>query len=157
MGMGTDMTRSEAYEKYADDLVRFATGIVGPTDGPDLVSQAMLNVLWFGNWQSVEHPRPYLYRAVLNEARRNHRSTMRRRAVEARAAGPGTVRAPADVRPDVLEAVGRLSLRQRAVVFMAYWEDLRPIEIARRLGLSEGTVHRHLKRAEDRLKSMLYD
>ena len=157
MGMGTDMTRSEVYEKYADDLVRFATGLVGPADGPDLVSAAMMKVLWSQRWESVESPRAYLYRAVLNEARREHRSALRRRAVEARAAGPGTALAPPEVRPDVLDAVGQLSARQRAIVFLTYWEDLRPAEIARRLGLSEGTVHRHLSRGEARLKRLLHD
>ena len=50
MGMGTTRTRSEAYEKYSDDLVRFATGLAGPTDGPDVVSTAMVHVLWTSNW-----------------------------------------------------------------------------------------------------------
>ena len=155
--MTSGMTRSEVYEKYADDLVRFATGVVGPDDAPDVVSTAMVNVLWAQTWESVRNPRAYLYRAVLNETHRHHRSTMRRRAVEARATSQGSPNPMPEVRPDVLDAVGRLSVRQRAVVFLAYWEDLRPSEIARRLGLSEGTVHRHLSRAETRLRRMLHD
>ena len=155
--MALGMTRSEVYEKYGDDLVRFATGLVGPSDAPDVVSTAMVNVLWAPSWDSVRNPRAYLYRAVLNETHRHHRSRMRRRATEARAADSGTTNPMLDVRPDVLDAVGRLSVRQRAVVFLAYWEDLRPAEIARRLDLSEGTVHRHLSRAETRLRRMLDD
>lgn len=151
------LTRSEAYEKYSDDLVRFATGLVGPTDGPDVVSTAMLHVLWSRNWDAVENQRAYLYRSVLNDARQHHRKAMRRRAAEIRSADTAGENAQADVRPDVLDAVGRLSLRQRAVVFLAYWEDLRPVDIARRLGVSEGTVHRNLSRAEARLKRMLHE
>jgi RNA polymerase sigma factor (sigma-70 family) len=44
---------------------------------------------------------------------------------------------------------------QRAVVFLSYWEDMRPAEIARTLGVSEGTVHRQLARGEARLRRVL--
>ncbi len=151
------LTRSEVYEKYADALVRFATGLVGPADGPDVVSEAVLKVLWSPGWDSVENQRAYLYKAVLNDARRYHRSSMRRRASEARVAAESSSHHVALVRPDVLEAVGRLTVRQRAVVFLTYWEDLRPVDIARRLGLSAGTVHRHLARGEARLRRLIND
>ena len=155
MGMAA-LTRAEAYEKYSDELVRFATGLVGPTDGPDLVAGAMVNVLALPSWASVENPRAYLYRTVLNEAKRNHRKTMRRRAGEIRAASQLGASSLPDIHPEVLEAVSKLSFRQRAVVFLAYWEDLRPVEIARRLDIGESTVHRHLSRAEARLRRMLH-
>ena len=155
MGM-TALTRAEAYEKYSDELVRFATGLVGPTDGPDLVASAMVSVLAMQRWDSVEKPRAYLYRTVLNEAKRSHRKTMRRRAGEIRAASHLGASGLPEVRPEVLDAVAKLSFRQRAVVFLAYWEDLRPAEIARRLEIGESTVHRHLSRAEARLRRMLH-
>ena len=153
----TGLTRAEAYEKYSDELVRFATGLVGPTDGPDLVATAMVNVLAMRSWESVETPRAYLYRTVLNEAKRRHRKTMRRRAGEIRAAADLGASDLPDVRPDVLEAVGKLSVRQRAVVYLAYWDDLRPVEIARRLGIGESTVHRHLERGQERLRRLLHE
>ena len=155
MGM-TALTRAEAYEKFSDELVRFATGLVGPTDGPDLVATAMVNVLAMKSWESVENPRAYLYRTVLNEAKRNHHRTVRRRAGEIRAASSIEASDLPDIRPEVLEAVAKLSFRQRAVVFLAYWDDLRPAEIARRLGIGESTVHRHLSRAEARLRRLLH-
>jgi RNA polymerase sigma factor (sigma-70 family) len=153
--MGNDASRAEVYGKYADDLVRFATGLVGPSDSPDVVSSAMVNVLWSRGWDDIRDPRAYLYRAVLNEAHHHHRSAMKRRTAEERAMTSGVVQV-SESRPDVLEAVGRLSVKQRAVVFLVYWEDLTMAETARRLGLSEGTVHRNLARAEGRLGRMLY-
>ncbi len=151
----TRLTRAEAYEKYSDELVRFATGLVGPSDGPDLVATAMVNVLTMRSWESVENPRAYLYRTVLNEAKRSHRKTMRRRAGEIRAAADLGASDLPEVRPEVLRAVGKLSVRQRAVVYLAYWDDMRPAEIARRLGIGESTVHRHLERGQERLRRLL--
>jgi RNA polymerase sigma factor (sigma-70 family) len=149
------LTRAEAYEKYADDLIRFATGLVGPSDGSDLVSTAMLKVLTMSNWDAVQNPRAYLYTVVLNEARRRHRRSMRRRAGELRAAAELGASGIPEIRPDVLEAVSSLSMRQRAVVFLTYWEDMRPADVARRLGIAESTVHRHLTRSEARLRRLL--
>lgn len=153
----TTLTRAEVYEKHADELVRFATGLVGPSDGRDVVSAAVVSAMWSPHWDGVVNERAYLYRAVLNEARRLRRNAMRRRATELRAAGGERTYAIPEVRPDVLDAIGRLTVQQRAVVFLAYWEQMRPAEIARFLDLSDGTVHRHLARAESRLRRILYD
>jgi RNA polymerase sigma factor (sigma-70 family) len=153
----TTLTKADVYAKYVDELVRFATGLVGPSDSRDVMSTAVVNAMWSSGWSSVVNERAYLYKSVLNEARRHHRNTMRRRAVELRASeGRDVVEIP-EIRPDVLDAVARLSLSQRAVVFLAYWEDMRPAEIARHLGLSEGTVHRQLGRGQARLRRMLRD
>ena len=156
MGM-TTLTRAEVYEKYADQLVRFATGIVGPGDSRDVVSAAVVSALWSASWGEVRNERAYLHKAVLNEARQHLRRRDRRRSAELKAAeDPARGRIP-EIRPEVLEAVERLSVSQRAVVFLAYWEDMRPAEIARTLGVSEGTVHRQLRRAETRLRRVLDD
>ena len=156
IGVAT-LTKAEVYEKHADELVRFATGLVGPSDGRDVVAEAVVGAMWSSSWDSVVNERAYLYKAVLNEARRHHRDTMRQRVVERRASDPVSSGQLPEVRPDVLEAVGRLTVSQRAVVFLAYWEDMRPAEIARCLGLSEGTVHRQLTRGEARLRRVLHD
>ena len=153
----TTLTKAEIYEKYADQLIRFATGLVGPSDGRDVVSAAVVNAMWSASWDSVVHERAYLYKAVLNEARRHHRSNGRRHIAERQAYGGAETDGLPEFRPEVLEAVARLSMSQRAVVFLAYWEDMRPAEIGRFLGLSDGTVHRQLARAEARLRRILDD
>jgi DNA-directed RNA polymerase specialized sigma24 family protein len=58
-------------------------------------------------------------------------------------------------RPEVRQAVARLSMRQRAVVVLTYWADLAPPAVAERLGISEGSVRRHLARARARLREVL--
>ena len=151
MGVKTD---EEIYRKYADDLVRFATGLVGPFDAPDVVTDACLRAFGTSGWDQVANHRAYLYRTVLNQARSHHRSTLRRRLREIRTATPD-VAVPAEVDVDVLAAVDKLSVQQRASVVLTYWEDLTPAEVAARLGISEGSVKRHLARARARLKELL--
>jgi RNA polymerase sigma factor (sigma-70 family) len=151
MGVKTD---EEIYRKYADDLVRFATGLVGPFDAPDVVTDACLRAFRSDGWRDVANHRAYLYRTVLNQARSHHRSTLRRRIREMRTAMP-EVAMPLEVDVDVLAAVDKLSVQQRASVVLTYWEDLTPAEVAARLSISEGSVKRHLARARARLKELL--
>jgi RNA polymerase sigma factor (sigma-70 family) len=147
----------EVYEKHADDLVRFATGLVGPSDAADVVSAAVLRAVSSRSWGAARNQRAYLFRAVLNEARMQHRSTMRRRAREARVAVPDVSAETPLPRPEVLESIGRLSLRQRAVVVLVYWDDLDAAGVARLLEISEGAVKRHLARAHHRLRELMSD
>jgi RNA polymerase sigma factor (sigma-70 family) len=150
-----NVTDEEIYRKHADDLVRFASGLVGPFDAQDVVSDACLRSFGSRGWSAVTNHRAYLFRSVLNEARSHHRSTLRRRLREVRTATSDVV-APSHVDVDVLAAVDRLSVQQRAAVVLTYWEDLTPFDVALRLGISEGSVKRHLARARARLKEYLY-
>jgi len=152
-----DMTDNEdIYRKHSEELVRFATGLVGPFDAPDVVTDACLRAFGSRGWEDVINRRAYLYRSVLNQSRSHHRSTMRRRIREHTAAGPVSVTStPVDL--DVLRAIDKLSMQQRASVFLTYWEDLSPAQVAARLQISEGSVKRHLARARARLKELLHD
>ncbi|HSM45082.1 MAG TPA: hypothetical protein VK969_08725 [Acidimicrobiia bacterium] len=51
----------------ADELVRFATGLVGPFKAADVVADTFVRVLRSGSWPDAKDQRPYLYRAVVNE------------------------------------------------------------------------------------------
>ena len=148
------MTDEEIYRKHADELVRFATGLVGPFDAQDVVTDSCLKAFRAKDWRDVRNHRAYLYRTVLNHARSHHRSTLRRRLREMQTAPRESI-SPTEVDVDVLAAVDKLSVQQRASVVLTYWEDLRPDEVASRLGISEGSVKRHLARARARLRELL--
>ena len=61
-----------------------------------------------------------------------------------------------DPRSDrIIVALRSLSVQQRAVVHLTYWEDLTPAAVAERLGVSDGTVRRQLARGRDRLRKVL--
>ena len=141
------------YRQYADALTRFASGLVGPSDAQDVVASAVVKVMTSRSWAGVENNQAYLYRAVANEARSQYRSSMRRQAREARQASPDT-ELP-DIQPEVLDAVAGLSTRQRSVVFLTFWEDLDERAVAERLGISAGSVRKHLGRARDKLRGAL--
>ena len=54
------------YRKHADELVRFATGLVGPFDAADVVADACMAAFRSWGWNGVSEQRANLYRAVLN-------------------------------------------------------------------------------------------
>jgi RNA polymerase sigma factor (sigma-70 family) len=146
----------DIYTKHAEDLVRFAMGLVGRSDAQDVVSAAVLRSITSSAWPRVRNHRAYLYRAVLNQARNDRRDRKRRLDKESR--GAHGERSPqSDYRPEVLEAVKSLSVRQRAVIVLTYWEDLHPIDVAARIGISEGSVRRHLARARSKLRGLLHE
>lgn len=144
----------QTYRNHASELTRYATGLVGPFDAADVVTDACLRAFQSKNWPAVSNRRAHLYRAVLSVANEYHRSTLSRRLREMKAAGP-SVAMPVEVDVDVLEAVSRLSVQQRAAVLLTYWEDLSAEAVAERMGVSTGSVNRHLARARKRLQEWL--
>lgn len=150
----------EAYEKWADELVRFATVLVGPDAAPDVVAEAFVPLLDHDDtWARVERPRAYLFGAVANRARMHHRTTWRRRQRDRAALRPApTTAIPTDDslgELDATTALRGLSSQQRTFVYLAYWEDWTAADIADRLGVSEGTVRRQLARGRHKLREAL--
>ena len=143
-----------AYEKYADEVVRFASAVVGPSSAEDVAATVMSRVLYGTSWRSVANLRAYLFAAVTNEARSQHRATRRRWARESAEARGGTV-ADSYVRAEVIDAVRTLSVRQRAVVYLTYWMGATSEEVARDLDVSVRTVERELTTARRRLEVLL--
>lgn len=144
------------YRRHAPELIRYATVLVGPDDAADVVSDAVIGAMRSPSWQAVEHRRAYLYRAVLNTSTSLRRSAARRRRREELVAA----RAPLAVAPDessvdARRALAGLSAQQRAVVFLTYWQDQDPGQIAELMDVSEGTVRKQLARARETLRRTL--
>jgi RNA polymerase sigma factor (sigma-70 family) len=151
-----DVSIEEAYRKWGDDLVRYAAALVGPADAADLVADAFATVLARGEdrWDEVREPRGYLFRAVSNQAHMLRRGRGRRERREL-AWTPDDVHTELLADPSVRRTLDRLSLQQRAVVFLTYWEDLSVAQVASLLDTSEGTVKRQLARARSALREVL--
>lgn len=149
-----DIRDEELYEKHADELIRFATTLVGPTQAEDIVANAVLRSMASRSWPTVTEPRAYLFRAVLNEARMVGRSDRRRQRREHSVAVEEAVEA-ATISFEVRDAMARLSLRERSVVYLSYWHELPVAEVARTLGLSRRSTERALTDARRTLEERL--
>ena len=144
------------YAAHSADLVRFAAWIGGADDAADIVSDAMLSLLKDGRLVDAHNPYGLMQRAVVAKTRSLQRSGFRRRARERRFAERIVTYHP-EFRPDVVQAVSRLAPRQRACIYLTYWEDLTPRMIADRLAIREGTVKQYLARARAKLREVLDD
>ncbi len=143
----------ELWRKFGDDLLRFATALVGPDDALDAVAETFARVVAMSEreLQVMVDPRNYLHRMVLNDARMMKRSQARRQRREWRASDiPAHVELLSD--DGVLRALGSLSVQQRAAVFLTYWHDLAPVDVADLMAVSTGSVKRHLARARAKLR-----
>ncbi|MGI9666215.1 MAG: RNA polymerase sigma factor [Acidimicrobiia bacterium] len=142
---------SQIYAELRDDLVGYATALVGPDLAADVVSTVMVRVLSRRPLTDLEEPRPYLFRAVLNEAR-----TSARRPRDADLRRIDAVVDQPNLHPEVIEAVLGLPVQQRAVTYLIYWAGHTVTETADLMGVGDGTVKRYLFLARSSLRGVLH-
>lgn len=143
-------------------LKRLASALVrNPSDADDLVQETWL--------VAAEHAptdgrpvKPWLSRVALNLVRMRSRASNRRLAREAAAESsrasaptPDELVSRVEAQRIVVDEVLRLAEPYRSTVLLHYVEDLSCAEIARRLGVPDGTVRRRLKTALDELRGRL--
>lgn len=143
------MDDESIFRKNQDDLIRYATVLVGPTSAEDVVSTVVLRILARKQLQDLDEPRAYLFRAVLNECK-TRRS---RRRTHLSISDMGIVPAD-DPEPDVLQAVLELPAQQRAATYLVYWAGMTVVETADLMGIRPGTVKRYLYLARRKLKGV---
>ncbi len=147
----------DAYAKWSPDLVRYATALVGVDAAADLVADAFAEVLQHEDrWQTVREPQRYLIGVTTTIAKMSHRSTWRRRNREVRYYSPCP---ESELLSDPAVALGlsQLPMRQRSVLYLAYWLDMAPRDIAAALHISEGAAKRHLARGRSQMREILHD
>ena len=146
----------ETYRTHAPRLMRMAAVLVGPTDAGDLVTDAVLRALRSRRWAEIDNRGAFLTSVLVNEARRVARKDQRRIEREQRDAVRLEQR-DADPWIELAPIIASLSMRQRGVVYFAYWEDLSIPQIAAAMNISEGAVRRHLDRAKRHLRERIHD
>lgn len=152
LGLSRDSGVDDAaiWRKYKEELIRYATVLVGVDHAEDVLSTVVERVLRRkGSLATLDDARPYLFRAVLNESRGRIR---RRRVIPWER---DFVEDNIGFRPDVAAAVGTLPERQRAAVYLTYWRDLPVSEVADLMGCRPGTVKRYLHLSRNRLRKVL--
>jgi RNA polymerase sigma factor (sigma-70 family) len=149
------------YRTESVRLVRLAAVLVGPDDAADLVSEAVTRAVLSRSWGRVENQAGYLTRVVVNEAKRwrwrRTRQLLREQTFTAlrRQSNDSTPTAKDSEHPELLAALVDLSPQQQAVTVLTYWDDLSIEQVADRLGITSGTVRRHLARARASLRKVL--
>jgi RNA polymerase sigma-70 factor (ECF subfamily) len=136
-------------------VLRAAYLILGDAGRAEEITQEAF-VQLLVHWRKVsryERPEAWVRRVAIRLAVRAARRDRLRIALEGQTQARGDSRRPPDV--DLANALGSLSVRQRACVLLFYVED-RPIaEVAQILGISEGSAKTHLHRARQRLATLL--
>lgn len=144
----------DLYQTHAKSLIGYASTLVGPSLAEDLVADAMVTVFERVDLAAMANPRAYLFTCVLNQARSDARRDAARRQRE-RFVGRRDGAAPPPTIADELGVLAVLSTRERAVIYLTYWEDLTVGDVADHLGLSDGTVRRYLARARAKIRKEL--
>jgi RNA polymerase sigma factor (sigma-70 family) len=148
------------YDRLRGELVRYAAAIVGRDNAEDVLSTVVIRIMANRPLSDLESPRPYMYKAVLNEARSLLRSRSGRDSLAqaaAHQAPPVVGNSPESLALDgeVRQAVLELPPRQRAATYLTYWNGCSIAETAELMGCRPGTVGRYLHLARRRLKGVL--
>jgi len=155
---GSEAAVEELFDRHWDAAYRAALLITGDrAAAEDIAQESFLAALRALPRFDIRRPlRPWLHRIVVNRAidwarARALRAEVGGEAMLATAPGAGEPRAPGAIDEDLVAALSRLGVEQRAVVVMRYLLDLTPGEIARALDLPRGTVNSRLRRGLDAL------
>jgi RNA polymerase sigma-70 factor (sigma-E family) len=163
--MGHHHSRDE-FDRFvatsADELLRTAYLVVWDVPAAeDLVQECLFVVA--RRWprvRTMDHPSAYARRVVVNLALRRAKRHSRDRselhwppadAPDAAAAG-GFARV--DAGSQLVEALGELTERQRAVLVLRYFLDLPEVDVAEAMGCSVGTVKSTASRALARVREL---
>jgi RNA polymerase sigma-70 factor (sigma-E family) len=158
---GADEAVEQLYATHYQQLVRLSVLLVRDQGTAEEVVQDSF-VAMHGRWRTLKEPHKglaYLRQTVVNRSR----SVLRHRGVQARhvpdplpderGADESTV--ARERRREVLDALQRLSTRQREVLVLRYYLDLDEAGIAEHLGISRGAVKSHASRGTSALRVLL--
>lgn len=148
--LADDTVLQRLWRAHAAELTLFATLLVGPHDAVDVVAAAFAKML-DRDVGEIANQRAYLYRTVTNVAADQRRATRRRQARDLVAVLPDVVPPQRDD-TDLHVAIARLDVRERAAVYLTYWDGLSTTEIGALLDVHPGTVRRLLARARFQLR-----
>jgi RNA polymerase sigma factor (sigma-70 family) len=130
-------------------------GKTGVRLAQDLTQTTFIKV--YLSWRRIKHEDPYRYckqvllRTYLDHKRLKSSAEVRTDVVPDRPAAADA----AELRITLLDALGHLSPRDRAIIVLRYWEDHSVQTVAELLGLSPGMVKMQSKRALASLRVLL--
>lgn len=145
-------TGRETFTRFVEDtgprLTQALVASLGGEVGREMAAEAL--AYGWEHWDRVggmENPAGYLYRVGRNRGRRIRRPLL--------LPDPPPAYSEPLVEPGLPAALAGLSNRQRASVMMVHGAGWTLSETAELLGVSPGSVYRHVERALDRLRKSL--
>ena len=142
---------ADAYNRHAPRLMALAAALVGPTDAGDVVSSAITLMIANEPSRRIDNLEAYLTRAVVNEARSWTQASARRGAWDARWVQQTSVRDADAIQglsdPEFTAVLLRAPHPAACCDLPVVLGRLGPAAIADQLGISEGSVRKHLARA----------
>ncbi len=158
-----DRKQVRAFEAFVNEsgaaLLRMATLLTSDRYAAEDVYQETLHRL-FVRWSRVDNPggfcRQVMHNLVIDLARarqRRPREIELRDNYDGKDPQSGDPASAAELRPTVLAALDTLTVHQRAIVVLRYFEDLSQDEVAELLGVSPGTVKSTASLAVARLRA----
>lgn len=155
--MSASTSLNELYEASYGRLVLQLFAFCGDlADAEDAVQEAFVKAIGRGRaFDRVENPEAWLRTVALNHQRNawRHAKVVRAFVTSVPGRPPGPELGPDQVA--VVRALSELDADHRQVVVLRYLADLGTAEIARELGVPEGTVKSRLSRARERLAPLL--
>jgi RNA polymerase sigma-70 factor (ECF subfamily) len=145
-------THEETFTRFVEEVSPRLTQAMIASLGGDLGREMTAEALAYGweHWERVsrmENPAGYLYKVGRNKGRRVRTLPL---------FGPPPYSNPEPwFEPGLPAALARLSERQRTTVMLVHGAGWTPTEAAELLGVSSGTVHRHVDRALHKLRRFL--
>ncbi|MGW1209535.1 RNA polymerase sigma factor [Streptomyces sp. NPDC002499] len=160
---------SELFNRYADDIHRYAARRLGTEAADDLMAETFVIAFQQRRRYDLSRPqaRPWLYGIVTNLVGQHRRAEARRLKALSRvaAASPAEGEPLADrvaarvsaegSRAELAGALAQLPARHRDVLLLIAWGDLDYAEAAEALGVPVGTVRSRLHRARTKLRGAL--
>lgn len=145
----TDVRFEDEYETLHGLALARALRVVGNnSDAEEIAQETMLRA--YSSWSKVStYAEAWTTRVATNLAITQLRRQTRQRVVAAAKRSPE----PCSTRVDIAAALETLPPRQRQVAVLRHVADLPEEEVANTLGISVGSVKRHLHRATTTLKS----
>jgi RNA polymerase sigma-70 factor (sigma-E family) len=138
------------YRSSRDPMIRLARLLTGSTAAAEeIVQEALLRIYQRG--QQLDNPEAYLRVTVTNLCR----SHLRRLRLERSVVQQEDLHVLNPEIDETWEALCSLPFRQRSVIVLRFYEDLRIEEIAHLLGCRIGTVKSRLHRGVEKLRSEL--
>jgi RNA polymerase sigma-70 factor (sigma-E family) len=157
-----DRKQERAFEEFVtesgDALLRMATLLTSDQGLGEDVYQETLHRL-AARWSRVQNPRAFcrqvLHNIVIDQARLQRRQVPQIRLIEDHDSGDprsADSASAVELRPVLLDALRTLTLQQRTIVVLRYFDDRSENEVAEFLGVAPGTVKSTASRAMAQLR-----